>query len=50
MSGVMTGVTFPTTGAVVGDHFYFMASTGIANLQNGRIIDKGLPLFSNVPG
>jgi hypothetical protein len=32
-------VDFPTTGAVVGDTFYFIANTGIGNLQDGRIVD-----------
>jgi sugar lactone lactonase YvrE len=32
-------VSFPTTGAVVGDEFYFLANTGIGNLQNGRIVN-----------
>jgi sugar lactone lactonase YvrE len=30
----------PTTGAIVGDDFYFMANTGIQNLDGGRIADK----------
>jgi hypothetical protein len=33
-------VTFPTTGAIVGDEFYFLANTGIGNLQQGRIVDR----------
>jgi hypothetical protein len=33
-------VSFPTTGAIVGDEFYFIANTGIGNLQNGRIVDR----------
>jgi hypothetical protein len=31
----------PTTGAIVGDNFYFMANTGIDNLDDdGRIVDR----------
>lgn len=30
----------PTTGAIVGDDFYFIANTGIQNLHDGRIVDK----------
>lgn len=33
-------VKFPTTGAVVNDEFYFIANTGIDNLQDGRIVDR----------
>jgi hypothetical protein len=29
----------PTTGAILNDNFYFMANTGIENLDDGRIID-----------
>jgi hypothetical protein len=29
----------PTTGAILDDNFYFMANTGIENLDDGRIID-----------
>jgi hypothetical protein len=29
----------PTTGAILDDNFYFMANTGIENLEDGRIID-----------
>ena len=33
-------VSSPTTGAILDDKFYFMANTGIDNLDdNGRIID-----------
>jgi hypothetical protein len=32
-------VDFPTTGAIVDDDFYFIANTGIGNLENGRIVD-----------
>jgi hypothetical protein len=34
-------VSFPTTGAIVGDRFYFIANTGIANLKDDKIIDPG---------
>jgi hypothetical protein len=33
-------VSFPTTGALVGAEFYFLANTGIGNLQDGRIVDR----------
>ena len=29
----------PTTGAILDDNFYFMANTGIENLEDGRILD-----------
>jgi hypothetical protein len=29
----------PTTGAILDDNFYFMANTGIENLDDGRIVD-----------
>jgi hypothetical protein len=32
-------VSFPTTGAVVGDNFYYIANTGIGNLDNDAIVD-----------
>jgi len=32
-------VRFPTTGAIVGDDFYFMANTGIDNLRDDQIVD-----------
>jgi hypothetical protein len=32
-------VSFPTTGAILGDRFYFIANTGIANLKDDKIID-----------
>jgi hypothetical protein len=32
-------VSFPTTGAVAGENFYFISNTGIANLKDDRIID-----------
>jgi hypothetical protein len=32
-------VNDPTTGAILGDNFYFMANTGIYNLENDRVID-----------
>jgi hypothetical protein len=33
-------VDFPTTGAIVDDDFYFIANTGIGNLEHGRIVDR----------
>jgi hypothetical protein len=32
-------VSNPTTGAVFGDNFYFIANTGIYNLEDDRIVD-----------
>jgi hypothetical protein len=32
-------VSFPTTGAVVGEDFYFISNTGIANLKDDKVID-----------
>ncbi len=32
----------PTTGAIMDGKFYFMANTGIANLENGKIDPKKL--------
>ena len=32
-------VDFPTTGAIAGDRFYFIANTGIGNLKDDKIID-----------
>jgi hypothetical protein len=32
-------VSDPTTGAVLGDKFYFIANTGIYNLEDDKIID-----------
>jgi sugar lactone lactonase YvrE len=32
-------VSDPTTGAVLGDNFYFIANTGIYNLEDDRIVD-----------
>jgi len=32
-------VNDPTTGAIFQGHFYFMANTGIANLENDKIVD-----------
>jgi hypothetical protein len=32
-------VSDPTTGAIVGDTFYFIANTGISNLEDDRIVD-----------
>jgi hypothetical protein len=29
----------PTTGAILGGKFYFMANTGIENLDDGKIAD-----------
>jgi len=29
----------PTTGAILGDNFYFLANTGIYNLENDKIVD-----------
>jgi len=30
----------PTTGAIWGGKFYFMANTGIDNLDDGKIVDR----------
>jgi hypothetical protein len=32
-------VNDPTTGAILGDNFYFIANTGIYNLEDDRIVD-----------
>jgi hypothetical protein len=32
-------VSFPTTGAVAGENFYYIANTGIANLKDDKIVD-----------
>jgi hypothetical protein len=32
-------VSFPTTGDILGDKFYFIANTGIGNLENDNIVD-----------
>jgi hypothetical protein len=32
-------VSFPTTGAIRGDHFYYIANTGIGNYDDGKIHD-----------
>jgi hypothetical protein len=32
-------VSDPTTGAILGDNFYFMANTGIYNLDNDKVVD-----------
>jgi hypothetical protein len=32
-------VSDPTTGAILGDNFYFIANTGIYNLDNDKIVD-----------
>src|SRR5262249_17844303 len=32
-------VSFPTTGAVAGGNFYFIANTGIDNLKDNEIVD-----------
>ncbi len=34
-------VSFPTTGAIVREKFYFMANTGIGNLRDDKIVDPG---------
>ena len=36
-------VSFPTTGAVAGENFYYIANTGIANLQDDKIVDPANP-------
>jgi len=33
-------LSFPTTGAIFEGHFYFMANTGIGNLQDDKIVDE----------
>jgi hypothetical protein len=32
-------LSFPTTGAIAGDNFYFIANTGIGNLKDDKIVD-----------
>ena len=32
-------VDFPTTGAIAGENFYFIANTGIGNLRDDMIVD-----------
>jgi len=32
-------VTDPTTGAILGDRFYFIGNTGIYNLEDDKIVD-----------
>jgi hypothetical protein len=32
-------VSDPTTGAILGDKFYFIANTGIYNLEHDKIVD-----------
>jgi hypothetical protein len=32
-------VSFPTTGAIYGERFYFIANTGIGNLEDDKIVD-----------
>jgi hypothetical protein len=32
-------VSFPTTGAIHGTQFYFIANTGIDNYDDGKIVD-----------
>lgn len=32
-------VSFPTTGAILGKNFYFIANTGIANYKDGKVVD-----------
>jgi sugar lactone lactonase YvrE len=34
-------VSFPTTDAIAGENFYFIANTGIANLRDDKIVDPG---------
>jgi hypothetical protein len=34
-------LSFPTTGAILGDDFYFIANTGIANLKDDQVVDPG---------
>ena len=34
-------VSFPTTGAIVGQNFYFIANTGVGNLNHDTIVDPG---------
>jgi sugar lactone lactonase YvrE len=34
-------ISFPTTGAIYRDKFYFIANTGIGNLRDGQIVDPG---------
>jgi hypothetical protein len=33
-------LSFPTTGAIVGNDFYFIANTGLDNLHDGHIVDR----------
>jgi hypothetical protein len=33
-------ISFPTTGAIMGRNFYFIANTGIANYKDGKIVDS----------
>ncbi len=32
-------VSFPTTGAIAGENFYFISNTGIVNLKDDKIVD-----------
>jgi hypothetical protein len=32
-------ISFPTTGAILGGEFYFIANTGIANYKDGKVVD-----------
>ena len=32
-------ISFPTTGAILGGTFYFIANTGIANYKDGKVVD-----------
>jgi SMP-30/Gluconolactonase/LRE-like region len=32
-------ISFPTTGAIMGGKFYFIANTGIANYKDGKVVD-----------
>jgi hypothetical protein len=34
-----TLVSFPTTGAIVGQNFYFISNTGIGNLKDDKVVD-----------
>jgi hypothetical protein len=38
-SNITPLVSFPTTGAIAGGRFYFIANTGIANLKDDKIVD-----------
>jgi hypothetical protein len=32
-------ISFPTTGAILGKNFYFIANTGISNYKDGKVVD-----------